>query len=83
MATRIKANYGKIDSATALEITKAVAMRDTNLHAVMCNVTDHEIWVAHAKGAEDAWKQPFIKYDLNQLFKRPADRKTNPAGSGS
>ncbi len=35
-----KTNYGKIDSATALEITKAVAMRDTNLHAVMCNVTD-------------------------------------------
>ena len=83
MATRIKDNYGKIDSATALETLKAVAMRDTNLHAVLCNVTDHEIWVAHAKGAEDAWKQPFIKYELNELFKRPADRKTAPAGSRS
>jgi type IV secretory pathway ATPase VirB11/archaellum biosynthesis ATPase len=82
MATRIKADYGKLDSAKALEIVKAVAMRDTNVHAVMCDVTDREIWVAHAKGKEDAWKQPFIHYDLNQLFKRPADR-TGPACSRS
>jgi len=80
MATRIKENYGKIDPTTALEITKAVAMRDTNLHAVICNVTDHEMWVAHAKGAEDAWKQPFIRYELNQLFKRPEDRRSNTTG---
>jgi hypothetical protein len=80
MATRIKDNYGRIDSAVALDITKAVAMRDTNLHAVMCNVTDHEIWVAHAKGAEDAWKQPFIRYKLNQLFKRPEDRQSQDTG---
>jgi len=78
MATRIKDSYGKIDSTIALDITKAVAMRGSNLHAVMCNVTDHEVWVAHAKGAEDAWEQPFIKYDLNELFKRPEDRKNIP-----
>ena len=56
-------------------------MRDTNLHAVMCNVTDREMWVGHAKGAEEAWKQPFIKYELNKLFKRPEARKNNTAGS--
>ena len=77
MATRINDNYGKIDSTIALEITKAVAMRDANLHAVMCNVTDRQMWVAHAKGAEDAWKQPFIKYELNELFKQPKDRRNN------
>jgi len=81
MATRIKASYGRIDSTVALDITKAVAMRDTNLHAVLCNVTDHEMWVAHAKGAEDAWKQTFIKYELNELFKRPEARRNPAAGA--
>ena len=81
MATWIKDNYGRIDSAIALDIVRAVAMRGSNLHAVICNVTDHEMWVAHAQGSEDAWKQPFIKYDLNELFKRPEDRGKYAAGS--
>jgi hypothetical protein len=74
MATMIKANYGKIDQKTALEILKAAAMRNTNLHSVLCNVTDKEMWVAHAKGLEDAWKQPYVHYDLKKLFLRPEQR---------
>ena len=74
MATMIKADYGKIDQKTALEILKAAAMRNTNLHSVLCNVTDKEMWVAHAKGLEDAWKQPYVHYDLKKLFLRPEQR---------
>ncbi|NIA13982.1 MAG: hypothetical protein GWP08_07870 [Nitrospiraceae bacterium] len=74
MATRIQENYGKIDENVALEITKAVAMRGSNLHGVVCNCTDREIWIAHAKGTQDAWKQPFIHFDLKELFLPPEQR---------
>ena len=74
MATGIKAAYGKIDETVALEILKAAAMRDVNLHSVLCNVTDREMWVAHAVGDQDAWKQPYIHYDLKALFQPPEKR---------
>ena len=68
MATRIKGNYGTIDADIALEILRAVAMRNVNLHSVLCASTDLEMWVAHARGREDAWKQPYVHYDLRELF---------------
>ena len=74
MATRIQAHHGAIDAEVALEIVKAVAMRNANLHSVLTNGTDLEMWVAHAKGTEDAWKQPYVHYDLKQLF-LPPDRR--------
>jgi hypothetical protein len=74
MAADIKAAYGKIDEAVALEIVKAAAMRNTNLHSVLYNVTDREMWVAHAVGKEDAWKQPYVHYDLRQLMIPPDKR---------
>jgi predicted choloylglycine hydrolase len=74
MGDRIKTNYGKIDANVALDILRAVAMVDTNVHSVLYNSTDREIWVAHAKDGQDAAKQPYVHYDLNQLFLRPAAR---------
>lgn len=74
MATDIKAHYGKIDQEVALQILKNAAMRNVNLHSVLCNVTDKEMWVSHAKGMEDAWKQPYVHYDLKQLFLPPDQR---------
>ena len=74
MATRIKEHHGKIDENVALEILKAVAMRGSNLHSVLCNGTDREMWVAHAVGLEGAFKQRYVYYDLNQLFLRPEQR---------
>lgn len=74
MASRIQAAYGQIDPAAALDILKAVAMRNINLHSVLCNVTDRAMWVAHAAGEEDAWKQPYVYYDLNVLFQPPEKR---------
>jgi len=68
MATRIQQNYGTIDETVALEILRAVAMRGVNLHSVLCATTDLEMWVAHAQGKEDAWKQPYVHYDLKRLF---------------
>ncbi len=68
MATRIKENYGKIDQNIALEILKAVAMVNTNLHSVLYCPTDLELWVAHAKGTEDAAKQPYVHYKMKELF---------------
>jgi len=74
MATDIKASFGKIDANIALDILKNAAMRNVNLHSVLCNVTDREMWVAHAKGEEDAWRQPFVHYDLKNLFLPPDQR---------
>ena len=74
MATDIQARYGAIDAKAALEILKNAAMRNTNLHSVLYNSTDREIWVAHAKGEEDAYKQPYVHYDLKKLFLRPEQR---------
>ena len=68
MATRIKENYGKIDQNIALEILKAVAMVNVNLHSVLYCTTDLELWVAHAKGTEDAAKQPYVHYKMKELF---------------
>jgi hypothetical protein len=75
MATGIQENYGKIDADVALDILRAVAMRGVNVHSVLCANTDLEVWVAHALGKEDAWKQPYVHYDLNELFAK------TPAGS--
>lgn len=72
IATDIKNNYGKIDEGVALEILKAAAMRDINLQSVLFDATDGVVWVANANGAEDAWKQPYARYDLRQLFARKA-----------
>jgi len=73
MATRIKEHHGRIDERVALDILKAVAMR-SNLHGVLCNSTDREMWVAHAVGPEGANKQPYVYYDLNQIFLPPEQR---------
>lgn len=74
MASRIKASHGKITQETALQITRDVAMRGANLHSVLCDCTDLRLWVAHAKGTEDAWKQEYVEYDLPELFKKPEAR---------
>jgi len=71
MATDIKAHYGAIDEKVALDILKNAAMRNTNLHSVLYNPTDLDMWVAHAKGKEDAWKQAYVHYDLKKLFAHP------------
>jgi len=68
MATRIKENYGKIDQNMALEILKAVAMVNVNLHSVLYCPTDLELWVAHAKGTEDAAKQRYVHYKMSELL---------------
>ncbi|HRZ18173.1 MAG TPA: hypothetical protein P5141_11480, partial [Candidatus Hydrogenedentes bacterium] len=74
IGTRVKEQYGKIDAAAALEILKATAMVDTNLHAVLTDGTNLKMWVAHAKNGQDASKQHFVEYDLKTLFLRPEDR---------
>lgn len=75
IANDIKAHYGAIDEKVALDILKNAAMRNTNLHSVLCNSTDREMWVAHAKGKEDAYKQPYVHYDLKKLFLLPELRE--------
>ncbi|HEO70364.1 MAG TPA: hypothetical protein ENN80_03810 [Candidatus Hydrogenedentes bacterium] len=75
MATRIQEHYGAIDQPAALDILKAVAMRGVNLHSVLYNSTDREMWVAHAKDDVDAWKTEYVHYDLKRLFTPPPERK--------
>lgn len=79
MGTRIKENYGKIDQAVALDILKAVAMHKANVHSVLYNATDREMWVAHATETEDAATQPYVHYDLKKLFKQSAEATPAPA----
>ena len=74
MASRIQEHYGAINAEIALEIVKATAMRNANLHAVLTNSTDREMWVAHAKNGENASLQPFVHYDLKRLFLPPDQR---------
>ncbi len=68
MADRIQKYYGEIDQKRALEILQAVAMRNTNLHSVLCDSTHREMWAAHANGQEDAYTQAYVHFDLNTLF---------------
>ncbi len=75
MAEDIKAHFGAIDEKAALDILKNAAMKKSNLHSVLCNATDREMWVAHAEGEEIAAKQPYIHYDLKKLFLKPDQRK--------
>ncbi|MCK5862276.1 MAG: hypothetical protein KAH38_07315 [Candidatus Hydrogenedentes bacterium] len=70
-ATGILNNYGTITSDIALNILKTTAMKNANLHAVLANSTKRELWIAHAANGENASLQPFIHYNLNQLFLQP------------
>ncbi|NLN94140.1 MAG: hypothetical protein GX130_12655 [Candidatus Hydrogenedens sp.] len=74
IATRIQERYGDIDADYALEILKATAMDDANLHGVLTNSTDREMWVAHADKGRNASLQQYVHYDLKQLFLRPEER---------
>ncbi len=74
MATRIQEHYGAINAAVALDIVKATAMKNANLHAVLTNSTDRQLWVAHAKKGQDAAAQSFVRYDLPRLFIHPDER---------
>lgn len=74
IANRVQEHYGAIDQAMALEILKATAMRNLNLHAMLANATTREMWVGRAANGEDASKQPFVHYDLKRLFLRPDQR---------
>lgn len=70
----VQEHYGKIDQPTALEILKATAMDDANLHGVLANSTTRELWVAHAAKGQNASLQPYVHFDLKRLFLRPEDR---------
>ena len=74
IATRVQENFGKIDQAIALDILRATAMEGDNLHSVLTNTTDRQMWVAHAKNGQEACKQNYVHYDLNRLFLRPETR---------
>ncbi len=75
IATGVKENFGAINAEIALSILKKTAMKNANLHAVLTNSTTREMWVAHAADGENASLQPFVHYDLNQLF-LPQDQRT-------
>ncbi|HUW61262.1 MAG TPA: C45 family peptidase [Candidatus Bathyarchaeia archaeon] len=70
IATRIKDSYGKIDDAVALDILKTVAMTNANIHGFLANATDNVVYYAHAIGQQDASKQNFVRFDLNQLMQQ-------------
>lgn len=74
IANRVQEHYGAIDQARALEILKATAMRNSNLHAMLTNTSTREMWVARAASGENASLQPFVHYDLNRLFLHPDER---------
>jgi len=74
IAKRVQERYGTIDADYALEILKATAMDNANLHSVLANSSDRELWIAHAKKGQQASLQPYIHYDLKQLFLRPEER---------
>jgi predicted choloylglycine hydrolase len=79
IATRVQENFGKIDQSIALDILRATAMDDANLHAVLTNTTDRQMWVAHARNGQNASLQTFVHYDLNRLFLRPETRPAETA----
>lgn len=74
VATGIQEHYGAITADIALNILKSTAMDNANLHAVLANSTDRELWVAHAANGQNASLQPFVYYDLKQLFLPTAQR---------
>lgn len=74
IASRVQEHYGRIDQQIALDILRATAMEGQNLHSVLCNVTDREMWVAHAKNGQDAARQTYVHYDLKALFRSPEKR---------
>ena len=74
MVKGIQDNYGVINAEIALEILKSTAMENANLHAVLTNSTERIMWVAHAANGQNASLQPFIYYDLHQLFLPPEQR---------
>lgn len=83
IASRVKEHYGAIDQTVALDILKATAMENANLHAVLANSTTRELWIAHAANGQNASLQPFVHFDLKRLFLRPEDRPPAEAETGT
>jgi len=83
IASRVKEQYGAIDQTAALDILKATAMENANLHAVLANSTTRELWIAHAANGQNASLQPFVHFDLKRLFLRPEDRPPAEAETGT
>jgi len=67
MGQMIKESYGKVDAAQAIKISQAVAMKG-NLHCIVYNNTDREIWVANAIGQTRASETPYRHFKLADLF---------------
>ena len=60
----IRANYGKYNIQTVIELTKAIPIKGGNLFAVVYDATDLKMHFAYAKGELEAYKRPFHSIDL-------------------
>jgi hypothetical protein len=67
MGKAIRADYGKIDSAKAIDIAKAAAMNE-NLHSIIYCNSDRELWVASAQGMTRACDTEYKHFRMADLL---------------
>jgi hypothetical protein len=71
LVKRAREGFGRIDDQAAIRLMdKGVAMSGANLHNVLFVPEDLVLYVANAGPDTIAAKQPYIRYDLREIFTR-------------
>jgi len=63
-------NAGKYNAEKMIELSKLVANKGGNLLNVVYNPSELEIWVAYAKGSEDAFEQDYINIKMKEFISK-------------
>ncbi|MFH0963854.1 MAG: C45 family peptidase [Planctomycetota bacterium] len=69
LVSRVRENYGRIDTEAALAIMKRPVAMESNLHSVLFVPQDLVFYVADAGARTPACDEPYARYDLAEMLK--------------
>ena len=60
--------WGRIDEQVMIDIVKLIPIKGSNVLDVVYNGASLELWVAYAEGEVEAYKRPFVHFDLDDYL---------------
>ena len=63
----LKAAYGALDHEKLIDVANQIPIRGANVVNVVYDATTLELWAAFANGSEEAYRQPYVHFDLRAL----------------
>jgi hypothetical protein len=68
LADSVRANFGRLDDATALAMIRAAHMEGANMHSVLWCPTRLEFYLATARGDQDGADGTYVHFTWAELF---------------